>query len=83
MTGLPKTIRQGLPKDEADAMVKTLTVTGAKANAWIVPTGPDGSFSSSYTPFTDGTYTFVASFGGEPGYLPSSSPPCSVMVITP
>jgi Cytochrome C oxidase, mono-heme subunit/FixO/Ribosomal protein L7/L12 C-terminal domain len=41
MTGLPKTIRQGLPKDEAEAMVKTLTTAGAKATAWIVPIGSD------------------------------------------
>jgi cbb3-type cytochrome oxidase cytochrome c subunit len=41
MTGLPKTIRQGLSKPEADAMVKTLTGSGAQASAWIVPVGPD------------------------------------------
>src|SRR5690242_20303014 len=32
MTGLPKTIREGLAKEQADAMVKTLTSAGAKAN---------------------------------------------------
>jgi cytochrome c oxidase cbb3-type subunit 2 len=41
MTGLPKTIREGLTKDEADAAVKTLSVGGAKAAVWIVPVGPD------------------------------------------
>jgi len=41
MTGLPKTIREGLAKEQADAMVKTLTSAGAKANTWIVPVGPD------------------------------------------
>jgi cbb3-type cytochrome oxidase cytochrome c subunit len=41
MTGLPKTIRQGLSKDEADAIVKVLTGSGAKAATWIVPVGPD------------------------------------------
>jgi cbb3-type cytochrome oxidase cytochrome c subunit len=40
-TGLPKPIRQGLTKDEADAMVKVLTGSGAKAATWIVPVGPD------------------------------------------
>lgn len=41
MTGLPKTIREGLTREEADAMVKTLTSTSAKAVPWIVPVGPD------------------------------------------
>ncbi|HZR18314.1 MAG TPA: ribosomal protein L7/L12 [Verrucomicrobiae bacterium] len=41
MTGLPKTIRERLTKDEADPMVKTLTSAGAKATTWIVPVGPD------------------------------------------
>ena len=41
MTGLPKTIRQGLSKEEAAAIVKTLTSSGAKASLWIVPVGPD------------------------------------------
>ena len=41
MTGLPKTIRQGLAKPEADSIVKTLTSSGAKAATWIVPVGPD------------------------------------------
>lgn len=41
MTGLPKTIRQGLTKEAAQAGVKTLTGAGAKASLWIVPTGPD------------------------------------------
>jgi cbb3-type cytochrome oxidase cytochrome c subunit len=38
---LPKTIREGLTKEEADAMVKTLNATSAKATPWIVPVGPD------------------------------------------
>ncbi len=41
MTGLPKAIRQGLTKGEADALVKTLDNAGAKAAVWIVPVGPD------------------------------------------
>jgi cytochrome c oxidase cbb3-type subunit 2 len=41
MSSLPKTVREGLSKDEADAIVKTLTGSGAKAAAWIVPVGPD------------------------------------------
>jgi ribosomal protein L7/L12 len=41
MTGLPKTLRQGLSKEEADPLVKILTSSGAKASAWIVPIGPD------------------------------------------
>ena len=41
ITGLPKTVRQGLAKDEAQAMVKTLIASGAKASVWIVPVGPD------------------------------------------
>jgi hypothetical protein len=38
---LPKTIRQGLSKEEAEAVAKTLSVGGAKASVWIVPVGPD------------------------------------------
>jgi cbb3-type cytochrome oxidase cytochrome c subunit len=41
LMSFPKTIRQGLTKEEADAAVKTLTSSGAKATAWIVPVGPD------------------------------------------
>jgi cbb3-type cytochrome oxidase cytochrome c subunit len=41
MTGLPKTVRQGLSREEANAIVKTLTSSGAKASIWIVPVGPD------------------------------------------
>jgi cbb3-type cytochrome oxidase cytochrome c subunit len=40
-TKLPETIREGLGPDEADAMVKTLSVGGAKAERWVMPTGPD------------------------------------------
>jgi cbb3-type cytochrome oxidase cytochrome c subunit len=41
ITGLPKTVRQGLGKEQAEAMVKTLNNSGAKATTWIVPVGPD------------------------------------------
>jgi cbb3-type cytochrome oxidase cytochrome c subunit len=41
LMSFPKTIRQGLTKEEADAAVKTLTSSGAKATTWIVPVGPD------------------------------------------
>jgi cbb3-type cytochrome oxidase cytochrome c subunit len=38
---LPQPVRQGLTRPEADAAVKTLNGAGAKAQVWIVPTGPD------------------------------------------
>ena len=38
---LPKTVREGLTKDAADAEVKILNNSGAKAVTWIVPIGPD------------------------------------------
>lgn len=41
MTGLPKTVLQGLTKPEADAKVKILGGSSAKASTWIVPVGPD------------------------------------------
>jgi cbb3-type cytochrome oxidase cytochrome c subunit len=41
INGLPKTIRQGLTKEEAEVMVKTLNSSSAKATIWIVPVGPD------------------------------------------
>jgi cbb3-type cytochrome oxidase cytochrome c subunit len=41
LTGLPKTIRQGVSKEVADAAVKILNSSGAKAAVWIVPVGPD------------------------------------------
>ena len=41
LTGLPKTIRQGIGKEAADAAVKILNTSGAKALTWIVPVGPD------------------------------------------
>lgn len=41
LTGLPKTIRQGIGKEAADAEVKILNTSGAKALTWIVPVGPD------------------------------------------
>ncbi len=41
LASLPKTIRQGVTKEEADEVVKTLKTGGAKAETWIVPVGPD------------------------------------------
>jgi cbb3-type cytochrome oxidase cytochrome c subunit len=41
IAGLPKTVRQGLSKEEASGMVKTLNDSGAKASLWIVPVGSD------------------------------------------
>ena len=41
LASLPKTIRQGLTKDAAEEIAKTLSVGGAKASVWIVPIGPD------------------------------------------
>lgn len=41
LASLPKTIRQGVTREEADAAVKTLKSSGAKAETWIVPVGPD------------------------------------------
>jgi cytochrome c oxidase cbb3-type subunit 2 len=41
LSSLPKTIRQGVTKEAADAAVKTINSSGAKATAWIVPVGPD------------------------------------------
>ncbi len=38
---LPKPVLTGLTKEEADAAVRTLNASGAKAAVWIVPTGPD------------------------------------------
>jgi cytochrome c oxidase cbb3-type subunit 2 len=41
LQSLPKTIRQGVTKEAADAAVKILNSSGAKATAWIVPVGSD------------------------------------------
>ncbi|HLH55455.1 MAG TPA: cbb3-type cytochrome c oxidase subunit II [Verrucomicrobiae bacterium] len=41
LAGLPKTIREGITKEAADAAVKVINASGAKATAWIVPVGPD------------------------------------------
>ena len=41
MVGLPKTVRQGISKEEAEAEVKLISATGAKASSWIIPVGPD------------------------------------------
>ncbi|HYG34418.1 MAG TPA: ribosomal protein L7/L12, partial [Clostridia bacterium] len=38
---LPQPVLQGQTKAAADAAVKTLNASGAKASIWIVPTGPD------------------------------------------
>jgi cbb3-type cytochrome oxidase cytochrome c subunit len=40
-TKLPETVREGLDPEEADGLVKVLSVGGAKAERWVVPTGPD------------------------------------------
>jgi cytochrome c oxidase cbb3-type subunit 2 len=41
MVNLPKTVRQGLTKEEAEATVKSINATGAKASSWIIPVGSD------------------------------------------
>jgi len=41
LAALPKTVLQGAAKEVADAAAKQLSVGGAKAQVWIVPTGPD------------------------------------------
>ena len=41
MVNLPKTLRQGLPKEEAEALVKSIGATGAKGSSWIIPVGSD------------------------------------------
>lgn len=41
LTGLPKTVMAGRTKKSADAAGKDLSVDGAKAVTWVVPTGPD------------------------------------------
>jgi cytochrome c oxidase cbb3-type subunit 2 len=41
VVGLPKVVRRDEVKDEAEAAVKRLSVGGAKAQVWVVPTGPD------------------------------------------
>jgi cbb3-type cytochrome oxidase cytochrome c subunit len=38
---LPRVVRQGVSKEEADLAVKTFKTSGAKAETWIVPLGPD------------------------------------------
>jgi cbb3-type cytochrome oxidase cytochrome c subunit len=41
LSPLPKTVMHGLSRSAADAAVKSLTATGAKASVWIAPEGPD------------------------------------------
>ncbi len=41
LANLPKTILHGLTRSDADAAVKSLKDSGAKASVWIVPVGPD------------------------------------------
>jgi cbb3-type cytochrome oxidase cytochrome c subunit len=41
LSRLPATVREGLTKEAAEPIAKTLSVGGAKATVWIVPTGPD------------------------------------------
>jgi cbb3-type cytochrome oxidase cytochrome c subunit len=38
---LPKPVRSGITRQEADAALKAVSVGGAKASLWIVPVGPD------------------------------------------
>ncbi|HEY5909591.1 MAG TPA: ribosomal protein L7/L12 [Verrucomicrobiae bacterium] len=41
LRALPKTILQGVTKEAADAVTKSLSTAGAKAEPWVVPVGPD------------------------------------------
>ena len=41
LTGLPKTVLEGVSKEVADTAAKALNVGGAKAQIWIRPVGPD------------------------------------------
>ena len=41
LNGLPKAFLRSSTREAADAAIKTLNATGAKAQLWIVPTGPD------------------------------------------
>ena len=41
LIGMPKTFLRSSTRDAANAAVKTLNATGAKAQLWIVPVGPD------------------------------------------
>jgi cbb3-type cytochrome oxidase cytochrome c subunit len=41
LKSLPQTILRGVSKPTADAAVKLLNGAGAKAQVWVVPTGPD------------------------------------------
>jgi cbb3-type cytochrome oxidase cytochrome c subunit len=41
LTELPKAVRRESNKAQADAEAKSLSVGGAKAQVWVVPTGPD------------------------------------------
>ena len=41
LAGLPKPVLQGVSKEEAEAMVKAVSVGGAKAQLWVMPQGPD------------------------------------------
>ena len=41
LSGLPKTVLPGVSRQQADLAIKTLKAAGAKAELWIVPTGPD------------------------------------------
>jgi hypothetical protein len=61
----------------------TIKVSGTDSSSSTTTTHTDGSYAFTYTPSTTGTYTFAASFAGEPGYLSSSSPPCTVTVVIP
>ena len=41
LSGLPQVVRRYFAKDEAEAAVKRLSVGAAKAQVWVVPTGPE------------------------------------------
>jgi len=41
LASLPQTVLSGLTKEEADAAVGTLNASGARAQVWIAPAGPD------------------------------------------
>ena len=41
LAGLPKVVHRLATKEDADAAAKTLSIGNAKAEVWVVPTGPD------------------------------------------
>jgi hypothetical protein len=61
----------------------TIIASGPASTSVSTTTQADGSYSATTSLPKDGQYTLVANYPGEPGYLPSSSAPCTVTVITP